>query len=277
MKNTYCTAVLLFSGLILLNIACVATPKNAQGKTREKLVWSEEFNYTGAPDSTKWSYDLGDGCPQNCGWGNNELQYYTKRRENARVENGCLIIETHREKMGKYDYSSARMASKYKGDWKYGRIEARAKLPKGLGTWSAIWMLPTDWVYGGWPRSGEIDIMENVGFMPDSAIGTIHTDRYNGMLGTQISGGANCKTLSTEFHNYSIEWTADKIDFLFDGKVFQSFPNKHQDVGTWPFDQRFHLMMNIAVGGNWGGQKGVDTGIWPQRMEVDWVRVYQRG
>lgn len=119
-----------------------------------KLVWSDEFDHLGLPDSDRWGYDTGDGCPQNCGWGNNELQYYTSgRRENARVEKGHLIIEAHRETMGQREYTSARIVSKNKGDWTYGKIVARAKLPKGTGVWPAIWMLPTEWAYGGWPES----------------------------------------------------------------------------------------------------------------------------
>lgn len=249
----------------------------AAGQTKyKKLVWSDEFNKPGLPDSTRWSYDLGRGCPDNCGWGNHELQYYTvKRAENARVEKGMLVIEARKEKMEDCEYTSARLASRNKGDWKYGRIEVRAKLPAGRGMWPAIWMLPTQWKYGGWPRSGEIDIMENVGYWPDTVIGTLHTESYNGMRGTQRTKGVQRKDISKAFHVYGIEWNADSIAFFVDKEVYHVFKNDHTGIDAWPFDQLFHLMLNVAVGGDWGGKYGVDTAIFPQKMFVDYVRVYQ--
>jgi beta-glucanase (GH16 family) len=241
-----------------------------------KLVWADEFNKPGLPDSSKWSYDKGRGCPENCGWGNNELQFYTQhRQENARVEKGCLVIEARKEAFADANYTSARLASKNKGDWKYGRIEAKAKLPAGTGMWPAIWMLPTKWEYGGWPKSGEIDIMENVGYWPDSALGTVHTGAYNGMLGTQKTNGLKITDLSKAFHVYSIEWTPDMISFFIDNKKYNEFKNDHKGIDEWPFDKEFHLLLNIAVGGNWGGKFGVDDKIFPQKMLVDYVRVYQ--
>jgi beta-glucanase (GH16 family) len=269
-----------YHGLILLTLlvesSCFSAKTVGTGSAFHNMVWSEEFSYTGLPDSTKWGYDVGDGCPANCGWGNNELQYYTAHRpENARVEEGHLVIEAHQEKMGNHAYSSARIVSKHKGDWKYGRIEIRAKLPSGRGVWPAIWMLPTDWAYGGWPRSGEIDIMENVGYLPDSIFGSVHTKFFNHIQGTQVTSGRQSKTLSTSFHLYSIEWTAEKMDFLFDGQRYLTFQNRHEGPDAWPFDQPFHLLMNIAAGGNWGGKMGVDTAVWPQKMLVDYVRVFQ--
>lgn len=241
-----------------------------------KLVWADEFDGKGLPDSTRWGYDLGDGCPQNCGWGNNELQYYTANREaNARVQDGHLIIEAHREKTGTKEYSSSRIVSKHKGDWTYGKVEVRAKLPSGVGVWPAIWMLPTDWAYGGWPSSGEIDIMEFVGYVPDTIYGTVHTGKYNHILGTQRSKGVSSSTLSKAFHTYGISWDEQKIDFLFDDKVYHSFYNKKEGSEAWPFDRDFHMVLNLAVGGNWGGKMGIDSSIWPQQMVVDYVRVYQ--
>lgn len=265
-----------FLGVLALLAACSGSNSLSAGKAKPRLVWSEEFNYTGLPDSSKWGYDLGDGCPNICGWGNNELQYYQANRlNNARVENGHLVIEAHREKAGAREYSSARLVTKHKGDWTYGRIVVRAKLPSGLGVWPAIWMLPTDWAYGGWPKSGEIDIMENVGYMPDSTFGSVHTGRFNHILGTQTTKGVASTTLSREFHEYSIEWSAEKIDFFFDGQQFLTFHNRHEGSEAWPFDRNFHLILNVAVGGNWGGKMGVDTAIWPQKMLIDYVRVYQ--
>lgn len=267
---------LLMSVFLLAN-ACRHTRSNTEKMDYSRLVWSDEFNYSGLPDTAKWGYDTGDGCPNLCGWGNNELQHYhAGRSENARVENGCLVIEAHREKTGTREYSSARMVNKHKGDWTYGRIVIRAKLPQGLGVWPAIWMLSTDWSYGGWPESGEIDIMENVGYMPDSVFGSIHTRRFNHIQGTQVTKGMYCNTLATAFHDYSIKWDAEKIDFFFDGQKYLTFHNRHEGPDAWPFDRDFHLILNIAVGGNWGGQKGVDTSIWPQRMLIDYVRVYRK-
>lgn len=250
---------------------------DAPERRKMRLVWADEFGRDGAPDSTKWGYDLGDGCPNVCGWGNNEMQYYTSRRENARVEDGQLVIEARKEDMGGKHYTSARLVSKHKGDWTYGRIEARVKLPKGRGTWPAFWMLPTEWKYGGWPASGEIDIMEFVGYEPDSVYGTVHTGSFNHVLGTQVSGRQYCGNLDEKFHTYAVDWSADRIDFLFDGKKYHSFENRRSGFEAWPFDKDFHAILNMAVGGGWGGKMGVDEHIWPQKMYVDYVRVYQNG
>ncbi len=242
----------------------------------KKLVWSDEFDKPGLADTTKWSYDVGDGCPNICGWGNNELQYYTNANlENARVENGKLIITAKKEAMGSKQFTSARLASKNKGDWKYGRMEIRAKLPTGTGIWPAIWMLPTKWQYGGWPHSGEIDIMEMVGYYPDSLYGTVHTLSYNGMIGTQKTRSIHVKDLSTAFHNYSIIWNEKSISFYIDDIKYNEFFNDGKGSAGWPFDQDFHLLLNVAVGGNWGGKFGIDEKIFPQKMEVEYVRVYQ--
>lgn len=237
-----------------------------------KLVWSDEFNYTGLPDPSKWGYDTGNG-----GFGNNELQNYTvSRLENARVENGNLIIEARRDWHDGIEYSSARMVTRNKGDWLYGRVEVRAKLPTaGRGTWPAIWMLPTDWEYGGWPKSGEIDIMENVGYDPNIVHGTVHTEAYNHTKNTQLAGKVEKFNYASEFHIYAINWTEDKIDFFIDDELYFTHVN-HGGFEEWPFDKRFHLILNMAVGGDWGGAQGVDSSIWPKQMQVDYVRVYDK-
>lgn len=240
----------------------------------QKLVWSDEFNQPGSPDSTKWSYDLGVGNPS--GWGNNELQCYTNERKNSWIENGRLIIEARKDEQQGKPYTSARLVTRKKGDWLYGKIEVRAKLPYGKGTWPAIWMLSTDWKYGGWPDSGEIDIMEHVGYDMGVVHGTIHTLTYNHVKQTQKEGKINVTAPNEDFHVYGVEWTKDKIDFIVDGKVYHSVIRGVQDSWKeWPFDQPFHLVLNVAVGGNWGGLQGVDEKIWPQRMEVDYIRIYQ--
>lgn len=246
-----------------------------QGPNR-KLIWSDEFEMTGSPDFSKWNYDVGDGCPDNCGWGNNELQYYTPDARNVRIEEGKLIIEAHMDSLGGKAFTSAKVVSRSKGDWTYGRFEVRAKLPKGRGTWPAIWMLPTDWKYGGWPASGEIDIMEHVGYDPGIIHGTIHTEAYNHMKGTQKEGKINTADAERAFHVYAVEWQENRIDFYVDDQLYHSVVREpNDDYKGWPFDQRFYLIMNVAVGGNWGGAKGVDDSIWPQRMEIDYVRVYR--
>ncbi|NBP69445.1 MAG: glycoside hydrolase family 16 protein [Cytophagia bacterium] len=237
-----------------------------------KLVWSDEFDYTGIPDTTKWNYDVGG----NNGWGNNELQVYTRLPQNVRVDQGKLIIEAHHDSIEGKAYSSARIVSKGKGDWLYGKIEVRAKLPYGRGTWPAIWMLPTDWEYGGWPTSGEIDIMEHVGFNQGSVHGTIHTASYNHIKHTEKSGQVTIPDVADAFHVYAINWTKDKIEFFVDNTLYYTAQKSENDTfKEWPFDKKFHLLMNIAVGGNWGGKEGVDESVWPQKMEIDYVRVYQ--
>lgn len=238
--------------------------------TEWKLVWSDEFDYTGLPDSKKWNYDIGGN-----GWGNNELQYYTdKRSENARVENGNLIIEARKENFNSNKYTSARLITKEKGDWQYAKIEVKAKLPKGTGTWPAIWMLASTTPLK-WPDDGEIDIMEHVGFDQGKIHGTVHTQKYNHVLNTQRSAYSLVPDCSEAFHVYSMEWTTSSIKVLIDGKPFFEFQNEKEGNSSWPFNRPFHLLLNIAVGGNWGGQKGVDDTIWPQRMEVDYVKVWQ--
>lgn len=259
MKQCY----LLF---ILLSSATLST-----GQSCYDLVWQDEFDYTGKPDPEKWGYDIGGQ-----GWGNNELQYYTDDEKNAYVDNGVLEIKALKERVSSNNYSSARLVSKDKGDWLYGKVVVRAQLPTGRGTWPAIWMLPTDWEYGGWPTSGEIDIMEHVGYDQNKVHGTVHTDAFNHLKGTQKGGSQIVPKASTDFHEYSIEWSEDKIDFFIDGNQYYSFSNTNQGFREWPFDKRFHLIMNIAVGGSWGGAQGVDESIFPQTMKVDYVRVYQK-
>lgn len=242
-----------------------------------QLVWSDEFDKDGLPDSTKWSYDYGNGCPNLCGWGNHELEFYTKNRlKNTRVENGMLIIEAHKEQFEDNEYTSARIATRKKGDWLYGKFEIRAKLPTGLGTWPAIWMLSTDWEYGGWPESGEIDIMEHVGYAQDTVHGTIHTKAYNHGIGTHKGQPTFVENASNEFHTYTLEWTAESIKWLIDDKQYFEITNEHKTFNEWPFDKRFHLILNLAVGGDWGGKHGVDESIFPQKMIVDYVKVYQK-
>lgn len=237
-----------------------------------KLVWKDEFDYKGLPDSSKWNYDVGGH-----GWGNHELQYYTNADTgNVKVQNGRLIIRAVKKQRENNSWTSTRLISKYKGDWLYGRIEVKAVLPPGRGMWPAIWMLPTDWEYGGWPASGEIDIMENVGFMPDSVFYSIHTQSFNHSIRTQKTAGISLPDNRAVFHVYAIEWDKEQITFFTDDKAVFSFQNTGKGFAEWPFDKRFHLLLNIAVGGDWGGAKGVDESLTSESMEVEYVRVYQK-
>jgi beta-glucanase (GH16 family) len=237
------------------------------------LVWHDEFDVDGLPNASYWGYDTG-----NSGFGNNEAEtYYADNLQTARVECGTLVVTTSRSVNGtRTEYPSARLKTLNKVSWKYGRIEARAKLPSGIGTWPAIWMLPEKDTYGGWPRSGEIDIMEHVGFDPNVIHGTVHTEAFNHTIGTQKGDQIRVPTALTEFHVYAIEWSADRIDFFVDGTKYFSFTNAHTGSAAWPFDQPFFLLINTAVGGSWGGQQGIDNSIFPQKMLVDYVRVYAR-
>lgn len=244
------------------------------GTGNYELVWSDEFNYTGLPDGKKWNYDTEGNAS---GWGNNEAQYYTKERlQNAEVKDGLLVITAIKEEFEGRKYTSARLVTRGKGDWLYGKVEVRAKLPDGRGMWPAIWMLPTDWAYGGWPASGEIDIMENVGYDPYVIVASAHTQSYNHVKGTQKSGKVTIADCYTEFHNYILEWEPNEYRVYVDDRLVFTFQNEKKGFQVWPFDKRFHLLLNVAVGGNWGGQKGIDDTIFPRSMAVDYVRVYQR-
>lgn len=236
------------------------------------LVWADEFEYNGLPDPSKWVYDVGGG-----GWGNNELQFYTENRlENARVANGVLTIEARMENFSGRNYTSARLLTRGKGDWLYGRFEVRAKLPGGRGVWPAVWMLPTDWEYGGWPASGEIDIMEYVGYDPNRIHFTVHTGAYNHSIGTQRGASSVFNDPENNFYTYAAEWYPDRIDFMVDDVIYFTFPREANATSAqWPFDKRFHLILNIAIGGNWGGAQGIDNSIFPQTYEIEYVRVYK--
>ena len=235
------------------------------------LVWSDEFD---APDidMTKWSYEVGTG---NWGWGNGEAQYYTDNSNNSFIEDGKLIIKAIRQSYSGSDYTSARMVTKNKGDWTYGRIEVRAKLPAGTGTWPAIWMMPTDSEYGGWPDSGEIDIMEHVGFDPGAIHATCHNDTYNWYDGIPPPGGElNVNDFDENFHTYTLEWTESSLKWFVDETLYYTYSNT-SSWSTWPYNYDFFIILNIAIGGTWGGQQGIDDGIFPVQMEVEYVRVYQ--
>ncbi|WP_304232740.1 glycoside hydrolase family 16 protein [Jiulongibacter sediminis] len=237
----------------------------------EKTKWADEFNTSGLPDRNIWGYDLGGG-----GWGNNELQTYTDNLQNARVEDGFLIIEVLKNET-KPTYTSARLVTKNKRDFLYGRIEVKAKLPEGRGTWPAIWTLATENNYGNnyWPDNGELDIMEHVGYDQNRVHSNIHTKAFNHVIGTNRGNNRIVDKASDDFHLYRMDWHPDLIQFYIDDQMHFEF-KKEAKFGwaEWPFDKPQYLLLNIAVGGNWGGQKGVDENIFPQKMEIDYVRYY---
>ncbi len=263
----------------------IATPEpvtsNAQDTTVAgwTLVWSDEFNIPGLPDTTKWDYDTDRN---QTGWFNGELQYYARdRMENAKIEGGSLVLTARRENLtsagdyGGQNYTSARLVTRGKAAWTYGFFEVRAKLPCGGGTWPAIWTLGTG---GRWPDDGEIDIMEQTGANKVQVLGTIHTrayNYYNGSLGVGLGGSRTVDTSCTAFHKYQLTWDASAVTVGVDGVNYFSYS---KPVGAssdrWLFDTSQYLLLNLAVGGSLGG--AVDNLSFPNRMEVDYVRVYQR-
>lgn len=251
----------------------LAITAHAQTLPGWKLVWSDEFNQAenSKPDPAKWGYDIGGS-----GWGNNELQYYTDRTQNARIEGGHLVIEARAENFGGRAYTSARLLTKNKASWTFGRIEARIKIPRGQGIWPAFWMLGTNFDAVGWPNCGEIDIMENIGSVPSRVHGTVHGPGYAGGAGIGgsylLPGGAE---LADNFHVYAIEWEENRIRWFIDGQQYFTLTPANLPAGrTWVFNAPQFMILNVAVGGNWPGNPDGST-VLPQRMTLDYVRVYE--
>lgn len=260
-NNTYTVTVTAKSSSGLTVKTTIQVTVNVVAST-PGLIWSEEFNTDGAPNTAKWGYDLGAG-----GWGNNESQYYTSRPENAVVINGVLKITAIKEAFSGSAYTSARLLSKDKFSFKYGKIEVRAKLPAGGGTWPAIWMLGNNISTVSWPACGEIDIMEHVGNQLNKIYGTLH---YPGRSGGNADGATIIiPDATTAFHNYILEWSASSIKIYVDTQLFYTFANN----ASSPFNQNFFVILNMAMGGNFGG--AIDPAFTNASMEVDYVRVYQ--
>ncbi|MDQ8181867.1 glycoside hydrolase family 16 protein [Pelagicoccus sp. SDUM812005] len=261
------------NGLLLLCAASAMTGCTASEEDWT-LVWSDEFETDGLPDSQKWTYDVGGH-----GWGNKELQYYTEAEaKNARVEDGILIIEAHKENHEGSDYTSARLVTRETQSWTYGRFEIRARLPEGRGTWPAIWMLPVDWNLGSgkWPDVGELDIMEHVGYEVGTVHASAHSKAYQWQAGTQKTATVSVPDATEAFHTYSLEWDETEVKAFVDGELFFTFQNEGKGWESWPYQRDYYLLLNVAVGGLWGAAKGIDEDRFPQRMEVDYVRVYQK-
>lgn len=238
-------------------------------------VWCEEFNYVGAVDPTKWRHQVAGG-----GFGNQELQFYTSRPENAWVDGEKLVITAIKENYSGHAYTSSKIWTQGLHNFKYGKFEVRAKVPSGGGTWPAFWMMPKSSVYGGWPNSGEIDILEHTGNNLNTVLGTVHTGKYNHLLGTQIGFTRSVPRLSEDFHIYSVTWNEYSFSWFINGLNYGTLtfsPGQNLDVETymaWPFDQEFYMILNLAMGGGLGGT--VDPNFISDTFEIDYVRVYQR-
>jgi beta-glucanase (GH16 family) len=232
------------------------------------LVWHDEFDAAPGPD---WSFDNGTGAN---GWGNNEREFYTARPENVRVEGGELIIEARQERYASSEYTSARLKTEGRATFKFGRIEARIQVPRGQGLWPAFWLLGDDFRAAGWPRCGEIDIMENIGREPGRVHATVHGPGYSGGQGVGGPFDLPSGAFADGFHVFAAEWDGAGLRFSVDDNVYKSITRA--DVpGAWVFDHPFFLLLNLAVGGNWPGDPNADTAF-PARMKVDYVRVYAR-
>jgi beta-glucanase (GH16 family) len=264
--STFLLVIVLFSG---------CNSKKTDKKSDDyQLVWSDDFESNGLPDSTKWIYDT-EG--NSAGWGNNEEQFYTTgRKENAHIENGKLAITAIKENFEGKKYTSARLISK--ADWKYGRIEVRAKLPSGRGTWPAIWMMPGGWSFndGNWPDIGEIDIMEHVGHDLNVIHASAHSKDYQWQAATQKTAVMTVPDATQNFHNYIFDWTPEVMHAYVDDSLYFTYQNEGLGESKWPYNKPFYLILNLAVGGAWGSAKGIDSTAFPQTMEVDYVKVFQK-
>jgi beta-glucanase (GH16 family) len=262
----------LSAGSVIFSaICCIALLPSAAAQDR-RLIWSDEFNGApgSPPDPAKWVYDLGGD-----GWGNQELEVYTDNRGNSHLDGqGHLVIQALQPTPGKF--TSARLKTQGKFAFEYGRVEARIRIPYGQGIWPAFWMLGADIKRKGWPASGEIDIMENIGREPDTVHGTVHGAGYSGAKGIgkpfQLAAGR----FADDYHIYAVEWTPERIDFLVDGQSYHTVTPASLPAGTkWVYDHPFFLILNVAVGGGWAHDPD-KTSVFPQTMLVDYVRVYQR-
>lgn len=257
MSRIYIFVLPLF---ILLLSSCNANPEM-------ELVWSEEFDYEGAPSEEFWVYEEGY-------IRNKELQYYSKAPENIRVKDGVCTITARLENTD--SITSASITTEGKIDFLYGRMELRAQIPSSLGSWPAIWMLGTNIREIGWPSCGEIDIMEHVGYNPDLVHATVHTKAYNHRLGTGKGSVIKVSDPWSDFHVYAVEWYEDHMDFFFDDSLYHSYENDLQgNSDTWPFDKTHYLLVNLAFGGGWGGQEGVDSSSLPLEFKIDYIRYYK--
>lgn len=237
----------------------------AQLKKR-KLVWQENFS-TSNLDTLVWNYELGNGCPNLCGWGNNERQEYTKT--NHQLLNGKLIISASKEGSR---YTSTRITTAAKKEFLYGRIEAKAKIPQGQGIWPAFWMLGSNIKQVGWPKCGEIDILEYIGKEPHKVFTSLHTQESHGQ--TINTKKTTVDDIEQGYHIYAVDWDSEKISFSIDGADVYVYQPQVKNENNWPFSQPFYIILNLAIGGNFGGPE-VDDAIFPQQFSIDYIKVYQ--
>ena len=265
----------------------IATATNdSAADQRWNLVWSDDFDQDGAPSPDRWQFERGF-------IRNEESQFYTDRLKNARVEDGCLIIQAHRERFKNTDHvgghrrwqnarpfaehTSASLCTRGKAEWTYGRIEVRAQVPAGRGVWPAIWMLGTSFGEVGWPKCGEIDIMEYVGHEPNTVQANVHMQKYNHMLNTGKGKKRSCDDpLHADFHLFRVDWYEDRLEFFFDDEKYFQFDKESDDESVWPFAKPHYLILNLAIGGVLGGEKGIDDSIFPATYRIDYVRVYEQ-
>lgn len=265
----------IFVALLLIGFGVSCSPVTFGSKSTPivapegwNLIWHDEFDGSKI-DTANWTYDLGAG-----GWGNGEAQYYTSRPENARLENGMLIIEARQEKFEGAYYTSARLKTQGLQNFQYGRIEGRLKVPAGKGLWPAFWMLGSTFNGSNWPDCGEIDIMEYIGKEPDLIFGTLHGPGYSGALGLS-QWNRQTYNIADDFHTYAIEWEADEIRWYYDDTLYHTVTRADVGERKWVFDQPFFIILNLALGGQLPGPIGLDT-VFPAQYLVDYVRVYQR-
>lgn len=271
-------------------LSCIGSTKDSKKEplsdNKWEMIWSEEFNYQGLPDSTKWKNEKGFVR-------GHELQWYKENSlKNCRVEDGNLILEINKEKVENpnyeegheswkknrpfAEYTSASVKTKGLFDFTYGRVEVRAKLPTGRGVWPAIWMLGSNISEVGWPDCGEIDILENVGYDPNKAHANIHTKAYNHVIRTNKGDSIEIDAPYENYHVFAINWHKDSIEFFVDDQKYFVFHNEHKGWETWPFDKPQYLIINLALGGGWAGRYGIDDSVFPQKYFIDYVRVYQK-
>jgi len=268
--------------LFLIGIASTMPPQDGLAGTsdtkptvvrfdpkRWRLEWADEFDKGPRPNPAIWSYEEGY-------IRNGEAQYYTvDRRENARVENGRLVIEARLDNWNGHKITSASLHTSGKKPILYGRIEVKAKIPTGRGTWPAIWMLGENIRKVGWPKCGEIDILENVGFDPNTIHANIHTEAYNHMKGNGKGNRIQANRPWERFHVYAVEWYPDRLEFFFDETRYFVYRNEGTGDAAWPYDKPHYLILNLAIGGSWGGAQGIDETLFPHRYEIEYVRVYK--
>lgn len=274
MKNILLYLLFIFTLNACTSSNSESSDKNTATNNNFELVWQDEFNYTGLPDSTLWKYDT-EG--NSAGWGNNEEQYYTiANKENAWVENGTLKITAHHKNFKGKEFTSARLISI--ADWKFGRVEINAKIPDARGTWSALWMMPGNWTFndGNWPDIGEIDIMEHVGHNLGVVHASAHSKDYQWQKQSQKTAIISVPNVEEDFHSYILEWDSILMKVFVDDSLYFEYKNEGLGETKWPYNKPFYLIMNIAVGGAWGNVEGINADAFPQTMEIDYVRVYQK-